>query len=103
MCVCVIGSVAAEELQEHFRRGRSSFVGRVMEHISKYFQSKWQLVMLLKKIHFMYSFQVLVCSIIQNVAEFVYDFKPTVAYIPTVFPALSAVNGQQLSLRILES
>lgn len=80
-----------------------SFVGLVVGHISKYFQSKWQLVILLMKIHFVYDFQVLFCSIIQNAFGFVYDFKPIVEYVSLVFPALLAVNGQQLSLGIPES
>lgn len=50
-----------------------------------------------------YNFQVLFRSIVQNDAGFVYDFKPAVEYVSLVFPTLLAVNGQQLSLGILEN
>lgn len=80
VCACVIGRVV-EELEELICRTCGA-------HLYKYLQRKWQFVVLLMKIHLMYNFQVPFCSIVHNGAGFVYDFKPTVEYVPLVFSAL---------------
>lgn len=93
-CVCIRSHICdrvgwvAEELEEHFRSGEKLIYGLVEEHSSVNIQRKWQLMILLMKIHFRYNSQVLFSCMVQNDAGFVHSFQPTVEHIFAEFPAL---------------
>lgn len=87
-----------ELLEEHSRQGEKPISKICGTYLCEYLQSKWQLAIFKINSHFMYHLQVLFCSIIQNDAGFVFDFKPTVEHVSLVFPALEAVNGKQQRL-----
>lgn len=80
-----------EELGRHSRPGENLICRTCRTQLCKYLQSQWQLVIFFfyeTSLHFMYNFQVLFCSITQNDAGCIYDFKPTVEHKSLVLPAL---------------
>ena len=95
LCVCVCMCVyvwgvgwLAEKLEERSRPREKLIHRACCRNISvNTFKVRGNLWFFKIQIHFMYNFQVLFCTIMQNDAGFVYAFKPTVEHVSLMLPA----------------